>query len=74
MLILDQKRQKLINFDNAICMHRYISEGKIRYILYDNDKMQYTLGIYEDTPEHENQLERVAQCIGATSVYKMPEE
>lgn len=48
------------------------NNGKINYQAYGSES--YRLGDYKDTPEHENQLERIAQCIGATSVYKMPEE
>ena len=72
LLILNQNRDELINLDNIEVIYMNKSNGKINYQAYGSES--YRLGDYKDTPEHENQLERIAQCIGAASVYKMAEE
>lgn len=75
MLILNQKRTKLINLDNviSIVIETALDESNVQYWA-DTTNDTIKLGEYANTPEHENQLERIAQCIGAASVYKMPEE
>ena len=72
MLILTQDRRTLVNLDNVVMLCKFDSneDGEIAYANNHSE----SLGFYKDTPEHENQLERIAQCIGAASVYKMPEE
>lgn len=76
MLILNQKRTKLINLDNVISIVKEttLDESNAQYWADTATNDTIKLGEYANTPEHENQLERIAQCIGAASVYKMPEE
>ena len=75
MLILNQNRTKLINLDNVVSIVKEaaLDESNVQYWA-DTTNDTIKLGEYANTPEHENQLERIAQCIGATGVYKMPEE
>lgn len=76
MLIINQDRTELINLDNVsfIAQMEVPEDDTIEYVCYTIDDCKFHLGKYSDTPEHENQLERIAQCIGAASVYRMPEE
>lgn len=74
MLILNQAKSELINLGNVIFINRDYEDDNVVYKGYTIDDYKFVLGRYKDTPEHENQLERIAQCIGAASVYKMPEE
>lgn len=76
MLIVNQKRTELINLDNVVRLTREttLNQGKIQYwadtIVNDTTK----LGEYENTPEHENVIEKIAQSAGAINVFYMPEE
>ena len=76
MLIMKQYRDMLINLDNITTL--------VREEVPELDKIQYwadtisndtiLLGEYEDTPEHENLIEKIAQAEGAVNVFYMPEE
>lgn len=74
MLILNQNRDELLNLDNILFIDKIKKDGFVTYEGFTIDDYRYTIGTYKDTPEHEDQLERIAQCVGAASVYKMPEE
>ena len=76
MLIINQHKDMLINLDNVVSL--------VREEMPELDKIQYwadtttndtiLLGKYEDTPEHENLIEKIAQAEGAVNVFYMPEE
>lgn len=76
MLILNQDRTELINLDNVsfIAQTEVPEDDTIEYVCYTTDDCKFHLGKYEDTPEHENILDKIAQCAGAINVFYMPEE
>ena len=75
MLIMNQERSELVNLDNvtAITKDTTFEEGKIQYWA-DTTNDPFKLGEYNNTPEHENLIERIAQSAGAINVFYMPEE
>ena len=76
MLIINQDRDELINFDNVSYVARVEvpEDDTIEYVCFTIDDCRFHLGKYEDTPEHENLLEKIAQAEGAVNVFYMPEE
>ena len=76
MLIMNQKRTRLTNLDNVVAIVKDITsdEGKIQYWADTTTNDTFKIGEYENTPEHENMLDRIAQCAGAINVFYMPEE
>lgn len=76
MLIVNQERNELINLDNVsfIAQIEVAEDNTIEYVAYTIDDCKFHLGKYEDTPEHENILDKIAQCAGAINVFYMPEE
>ena len=69
MLIMTQNRKKLVNLDRTDEIYAIKIDGEITY--YADTIM---LGSYNDTPEHENQIERIAEVYGAINCYVMPKE
>ena len=69
MLILAQDRKNLINLDNITKIEIQEINGKL---IYWADCIM--LGTYKNTPEHENQIERIAEVYGAINCYVMPKE
>lgn len=74
MLILNQNRNELINLDNVVIISKIEEGDSVFYKGYTIDDYKFILGSYEDTPEHENQLEKIAEHVGAIEIYRMPEE
>ena len=73
MLILTQDRLHLVNLDNVLEIFA-IREDIIRYYAYEKQRNEILLGRYYNTPEHENQIERIAEVYGAINCYVMPKE
>lgn len=78
MLIMTKNRQALVCLDNIIKIEQeYLSqpEGyKVRYSAVDIVGGRVWLGTYDDTPEHQNLIEKIAQNCGAINVFYMPKE
>ena len=74
MLILTQDRKTLVNLDNIVFIDKQLLNGDIRYLATDKKGQGATLGTYKNTPEHENQIERIAEVYGAINCYVMPKE
>lgn len=76
MLILTQDRNQIINLDNvtSIIKDTTLDKSKIQYWVDTTTNDTTKLGEYKNTPEHENQIERIAEVYGAINCYVMPEE
>ena len=76
MLIINQKRTKLINLDNVTVLVREATsdESKLQYWADTISNDTIKLGEYANTSEHENVIEKIAQSAGAINVFYMPEE
>lgn len=76
MFIISQDRTELINLDNvvAVVMEEVPELDQITYWVDTISNDTIPLGKYEDTPEHENIIEKIAQCTGAINVFYMPTE
>lgn len=76
MLIINQDRTQLINLNNitAVVKEEMEELDKIQYWVDTISNDTIKLGEYEDTPEHKNLIEKIAQCAGAINVFYMPEE
>lgn len=74
MLIVNQKRTALINLNNAthIVKEITIDKNKIQYWADTTTNDTILLGEYENTPEHEKIIEKMAQSAGALNVFYMP--
>lgn len=75
MLIVTKYRDTIVNLDNVTIITREatLDESKIEYWADTADNTT-KLGEYENTPEHENVIEKIAQSAGAINVFYMPEE
>ena len=74
MLILTQDRKRLINIDNLVEIYRYEYDSKISYNVFDSAGNEMRIAEYNNTPEHKNQIERIAEVYGAINCYVMPKE
>ena len=75
MYIMTQDRKGLINLDNVLeIYYEELVDDSIAYYIEDKWGNEIRIACYENTKEHENQIEKIAHCIGATDVYYMPEE
>lgn len=76
MLIVTKYRDAIINLDNVTLIKKE-ETAELDGIQYWADTISndtILLGEYEDTPEHENLIEKIAQSAGAINVFYMPEE
>ena len=69
-----QNRQVIFNLDNIVGIYCEELDDDIRYFAMDKWGDEYRIGEYNNTPEHENLIEKIAQCAGAINVFYMPEE
>lgn len=76
MLIVTQNRKQIINLDNVTVITKDATEdeSKIEYWADTISNDTIKLGEYNNTPEHENQIERIAEVYGAINTYVMPKE
>lgn len=76
MYIMTQDRKGLINLDNVITIvkEETLNQGKTQYWADTMTNDTIKLGEYNNMPEHENLIEKIAKTIGATDVFCMPEE
>lgn len=76
MLILTQDRNQIINLDNVTSIRKdtTLDKSKILYWVDTATNDTTLLGEYKHTPEHENQIERIAEVYGAINCYVMPKE
>lgn len=76
MFIVDKTRTQLINLDSVTTITKE-EVPELDMIQYWADTMSndtISLGKYEDTPEHENQILKIAEAAGALGTYYMPQE
>lgn len=73
MLILNQDKTELINFDRITFISQELDEkgDTVDYVAHGDD-YSITLGTYPNTIEQENVLEKIAERSGAVSVFYMP--
>lgn len=76
MLIMNQKRSELVNLDNviAITKEETLKQDKTQYWADTMTNYTIKLGEYNNMPERENLIEKIAKSIGATEVFYMPKE
>lgn len=69
-------RSELVNLDNviAITKEETLNQGKTQYWADTMTNDTIKLGEYNNVPEYENLIEKIAKSIGATDVFYMPEE
>ncbi len=73
MLILNQDRTELVNFDRITMISQELDESgdTIEYVAR-GDVYTTHLGTYPNTQEQANILEQIAERAGAVNVFYMP--
>ena len=73
---MNQKRAALINLGNVISIVKEttLDESRVQYWADTTTNDTFKLGEYNNTPEHENLIEKIAQSAGAINVFYMPKE
>ena len=73
MLILNQDRTELVNFDRLTFISQEFGENgdTLEYVAH-GDEYTIHLGSYPNTQEQDNILEKMAERAGAVSVFYMP--
>lgn len=73
MLILNQDKTELINFDRITFISQEVDEDgdTLEYVAH-GDVHTIPLGVYPNTQDQENILERIVERAGAVNVFYMP--
>ena len=73
MLILNQDKTELINFDRITFISQDLDESgdNLEYVAH-GDEYTIHLGTYLNTQEHANILEQIAERSGAVNIFQMP--
>lgn len=73
MLILNQDRTELINFDRITIVSQELDDDgdTINYVAHGDDYAIH-LGTYPNTQDQENILEQITERAGAVNVFYMP--